>query len=205
MPAARESLLEAAQTALAGRPWPAVRMVDVAAAAGVSRQTLYNEFGGKDGLARALVRREAAWFLDGAERALGPPGEDSARLLALADWTVRTARARPLLRALLIGGRDEDLPLPRPEPGAVPRPRREHRLPGPGELLAALRDRAAAALGGDEAVAHRCELAVRLALSYVLAPREEGAGAELRELLALGAPHRGVSATNRTAGGRSPR
>ncbi|MGQ5228634.1 helix-turn-helix domain-containing protein, partial [Streptomyces sp. yara] len=42
----------------ARRPWSAVRMVDVAAAAGVSRQTLYNEFGSKDGLARALVRRE---------------------------------------------------------------------------------------------------------------------------------------------------
>src|SRR5690606_13349312 len=58
MPAARESLLDAAYAALARRPWSAVRMVDVAAAAGVSRQTLYNEFGSKDGLARALVRRE---------------------------------------------------------------------------------------------------------------------------------------------------
>ncbi|MGW4277962.1 TetR/AcrR family transcriptional regulator, partial [Streptomyces seoulensis] len=57
MPAARESLLDAAYVALARLPWPAVRMVDVAAAAGVSRQTLYNEFGGKDGLARALVSR----------------------------------------------------------------------------------------------------------------------------------------------------
>src|SRR5690348_12655549 len=38
MPAARESLLDAAYTALARRPWSAVRMVDVAAVAGVSRQ-----------------------------------------------------------------------------------------------------------------------------------------------------------------------
>ncbi|MGO4752750.1 TetR family transcriptional regulator, partial [Streptomyces sp. 2MCAF27] len=45
MPAARESLLDAAFTALADRPWAVVRMVDVAVAAGVSRQTLYNEFG----------------------------------------------------------------------------------------------------------------------------------------------------------------
>src|SRR4051812_47333613 len=58
MPAARESLLDAAYTALARRAWSAVRMVDVAAVAGVSRQTLYNEFGSKEGLARALVRRE---------------------------------------------------------------------------------------------------------------------------------------------------
>lgn len=59
MPAGRESLLQAAEAALSARPWPAVRMVEVAAAAGVSRQTLYNEFGGKEGLGRALVRRAA--------------------------------------------------------------------------------------------------------------------------------------------------
>lgn len=41
-------LLDAAYTALARRPWSAVRMVDVAASAGVSRQTLYNEFGSKE-------------------------------------------------------------------------------------------------------------------------------------------------------------
>ncbi|WP_344010319.1 TetR/AcrR family transcriptional regulator [Streptomyces thermospinosisporus] len=70
MPAARESLLDAAYTALARRPWPAVRMVDVAASAGVSRQTLYNEFGSKEGLARALVRREADAYLAGVDRAL---------------------------------------------------------------------------------------------------------------------------------------
>ena len=58
MPAARESLLDAAYTALVRRPWSAVRMVDVAAAAGVSRQTLYNEFGSKDGLVQALLARE---------------------------------------------------------------------------------------------------------------------------------------------------
>ncbi|MEH6379323.1 helix-turn-helix domain-containing protein, partial [Streptomyces sp. KLMMK] len=70
MPAARELLLDAAFAALRTRPWNGVRMVDVAAAAGVSRQTLYNEFGSKDGLARALVRREAETFLAGVERAL---------------------------------------------------------------------------------------------------------------------------------------
>ncbi|KIF03224.1 TetR family transcriptional regulator, partial [Streptomyces sp. RSD-27] len=63
MSAARESLLEAAEAALSARPWPAVRMVEVATSAGFSRQTLYNEFGGKDGLGRALVRRAADRYL----------------------------------------------------------------------------------------------------------------------------------------------
>ncbi|MGW7369491.1 TetR family transcriptional regulator, partial [Streptomyces sp. NPDC054841] len=47
MPTAREALLNAALTALSGLPWSGIRMVDVASAAGVSRQTLYNEFGSK--------------------------------------------------------------------------------------------------------------------------------------------------------------
>lgn len=46
MPAARESPLNAALTALGELPWSGVRMVDVAAAA-ASRQTLHNEFGSK--------------------------------------------------------------------------------------------------------------------------------------------------------------
>ncbi|MCS0634374.1 TetR/AcrR family transcriptional regulator [Streptomyces sp. LP05-1] len=70
MPTAREALLDAALTALAVRPWPAVRMVEIAAAAGVSRQTLYNEFGSKEGLARALVVREADAWLHGVETVL---------------------------------------------------------------------------------------------------------------------------------------
>uniref|UniRef100_A0AAU2JUK3 TetR/AcrR family transcriptional regulator n=1 Tax=Streptomyces sp. NBC_00049 TaxID=2903617 RepID=A0AAU2JUK3_9ACTN len=180
MPAARESLLEAAGAALCARPWPAVRMVDVAAAAGVSRQTLYNEFGGKAGLGSALVRREADWYLDGVDRALSAPAHAAERLAAVAEWTVRAARAHPLVRALLTGGWHPGLP-------AAGR-----RAPGPGELARAVRDRAAAALTPGEGP-QRCELAVRLALSYVIAPGEEPGAAELLRLL---------SAPSRTAGVR---
>ncbi|MFF3624672.1 TetR/AcrR family transcriptional regulator [Streptomyces sp. NPDC002467] len=169
MPAARESLLEAAGAALAARPWPAVKMVDVAAAAGVSRQSLYNEFGDKGGLGRALVRLEADRYLDGVDRALAAPGGTADRLAAVAEWTLRAARAHPLVRALLTGFWDPDLPVP-------------GRGPGPGELTRAVRDRAAAALMPAED-ARRCELAVRLALSYVVAPGEEPGAAELLALL----------------------
>ncbi|MFD5660477.1 TetR/AcrR family transcriptional regulator, partial [Streptomyces hirsutus] len=86
MPAARESLLDAAYAALACRPWSAVRMVDVAAAAGVSRQTLYNEFGSKEGLARALVRREADGYLAGVDRALTVHDDPRDRLAAAGAW-----------------------------------------------------------------------------------------------------------------------
>ncbi|MGW6862254.1 TetR/AcrR family transcriptional regulator [Streptomyces xanthophaeus] len=189
MPEARESLLEAAAAALTARPWPAVRMVEVAAAAGVSRQTLYNEFGGKAGLGRALVRREADRYLDGVDRALGSPATTAERLLAVAEWTVRAARAQPLVRALLTGAWNTALPAPGPSarPGGGPQ--------GPGQLACEVRDRAAAALTPGEGP-QRCELAVRLALSYVIAPPEGPTGPALAELL------RPFSARSRTAGAR---
>ncbi|MFF3320619.1 TetR/AcrR family transcriptional regulator [Streptomyces sp. NPDC002889] len=185
MPAARESLLNAALVALGDLPWSAVRMVDVASAAGVSRQTLYNEFGSKDGLARALVRREADRYLHGVERVLAQRTEAGDRLVALAQWTVAEAGERPLLRALLTGCWGERMPAPRPvRQGAVlcglPAQRRaDARLPAPADLVATVRDRSVTALGagcqdGRAELAQRCELAVRLALSYVVAPVGEG-------------------------------
>ncbi|MCX4764865.1 TetR/AcrR family transcriptional regulator [Streptomyces sp. NBC_01275] len=182
MPAARESLLDAAYKALAVRPWSAVRMVDVAAAAGVSRQTLYNEFGSKEGLARALVRREADGYLAGAERALGGHGDLRERLTAAAEWTTSAARENTLVRAMLTGCWSERLPSPTlsavPSSSAVPAQRRaDGPLPSPGDLVGAVRDRAVAMLSGPGAaradvaeLARTCELAVRLALSCVAAP-----------------------------------
>ncbi|MFD5782825.1 TetR/AcrR family transcriptional regulator [Streptomyces sp. NPDC126933] len=152
MPTAREALLDAALSALTDLPWSAVRMVDVASAAGVSRQTLYNEFGSKDGLARALVRREADVYLHGVERLLAEWADPADRLVAVAERTVREARARPLLRALLTGCWGEWLPAPRPvrasaAPSGVPAQRRADAGPlAAAELVALVRDRSAAAL-----------------------------------------------------------
>ncbi|RPF36116.1 TetR family transcriptional regulator [Streptomyces sp. TLI_185] len=191
MPAARESLLDAAYTALARRPWSAVRMVDVASAAGVSRQTLYNEFGSKEGLARALVRREADGYLAGVERALATHSDARDRLTATAEWTASTARENALVRAMLTGCWSERLPSPTlsavPSSSAVPAQRRaDGPLPSPGDFVAIVRDRAVAVLSKPGAVksdtadlARSCELVVRLALSCVAAPPGEGGVAEL--------------------------
>ncbi|MDQ1026253.1 AcrR family transcriptional regulator [Streptomyces umbrinus] len=186
MPAARESLLDAASTALGRRPWSAVRMVDVAAAAGVSRQTLYNEFGSKEGLARALVRREADAYLAGVERALVSRAEPRERLAAAAEWTVSAARGNALVRAMLTGCWAERLPSPTlsavPSSSAVPAQRRaDGPLPSPGDFVGLVRDRAVASLtvpgvSKSEAaeLARACELVVRLGVSCVLAPAGEG-------------------------------
>ncbi|MFE7760223.1 TetR/AcrR family transcriptional regulator [Streptomyces sp. NPDC057438] len=191
MPAARESLLDAAYTALMRRPWSAVRMVDVAAVAGVSRQTLYNEFGSKDGLARALVRREADGYLAGVDRALATPADTRDRLAATAEWTVRASRNNVLVRAMLTGCWSERLPSPPlsavPSSSLVPAQRRaDGPLPAPADFVSLVRERAVAALSGPGAprpdpgeLARSCELAVRLALSCVAAPPTEGGVTDL--------------------------
>lgn len=191
MPAARESLLDAAYTALARRPWSTVRMVDVAAAAGVSRQTLYNEFGSKEGLARALVRREADGYLAGIERALATHSDARDRLTATAEWTAGLARDNALVRAMLTGCWSERLPSPTlsavPSSSAVPAQRRaDGPLPSPGDFVGMVRDRAVAVLTGPGVnksetadLTRSCELVVRLALSCVAAPPGEGGVADL--------------------------
>ncbi|WP_280880789.1 TetR/AcrR family transcriptional regulator [Streptomyces pseudovenezuelae] len=191
MPAARESLLDAAYTALARRPWSTVRMVDVAAAAGVSRQTLYNEFGSKEGLARALVRREADGYLAGVERALATHADARDRLTATAEWTVSMARENALVRAMLTGCWSERLPSPTlsavPSSSAVPAQRRaDGPLPSPGDFVAIVRDRAVVQLAvpgtpkSETAdLTRSCELVTRLALSCVSAPPGEGGVADL--------------------------
>ncbi|EMF02585.1 TetR family transcriptional regulator [Streptomyces mobaraensis NBRC 13819 = DSM 40847] len=189
MPAARELLLDAAYTALGIRPWHGVRMVDVAAAAGVSRQTLYNEFGSKDGLARALVRREAESFLAGVERSLADAVEredaDAGDCCAAAAvWTLRTARANPLVRAALTGCRGERLPAQAapavPAPRTPPPPMTARSAPTPAALVERITGSAAGAAGeatartgrppDPDALRRACEAAVRMTLSYVVAP-----------------------------------
>lgn len=156
-------------------------MIDVAAVAGVSRQTLYNEFGSKDGLARALVRREADAYLAGVDRALKEAGIE-----AVAEWTVTAAGSSALVRAVLTGCWGERLPAPAlagvPSSSTVPAQRRaDGPLPGPGDLVKLVRERAAAALRSTgrprveaDQLARDCELAVRLALSCLLAPPGDG-------------------------------
>lgn len=166
-------------------------MVDVAAAAGVSRQTLYNEFGSKEGLARALVRREADGYLAGVERALATHSDARERLTATAEWTASAAGENALVRAMLTGCWSERLPSPTlsavPSSSAVPAQRRaDGPLPSPGDFVAIVRDRAVAVLAGpggqrtDTAeLARSCELVVRLALSCVAAPPPDGGVGEL--------------------------
>ncbi|MBK3542273.1 MULTISPECIES: TetR/AcrR family transcriptional regulator [unclassified Streptomyces] len=208
MPTARQALLDAALRALAGRPWRAVRMVDVATLAGVSRQTLYNEFGTKGGLAGALLRGAADGYLAGVDRALTAPAPD--RPAAVALWTLRAARQDVLVRALLTGHWAEGLPRPDRRPGSRGRTGGKP-PPEPGELLALVRDRMAAASPG--VTVGRCETVLRLALSCVIVPVPDDDVMDSRALRLVREATRpivleraaGISGPSRTAGGRSHR
>jgi AcrR family transcriptional regulator len=98
----RAALLDAAAGAALAGDWARTRMADVARAAGVSRQTLYYEFGSKDGLAEALALREAERYMQGAEAAReGHEGSPAEAIGASTAWTLTAAAANPLLKAVL--------------------------------------------------------------------------------------------------------
>ncbi|HTW19291.1 MAG TPA: TetR family transcriptional regulator [Mycobacteriales bacterium] len=108
----RDALLDAAYDVVVAGGWQTARMVDVAAAAGVSRQTLYNEFGSKDALAQALAMREAQRFIDGTNRFLEDvnPTRPGDAVAAATEWTIREASDNPLLKAVLTDDTSELLP-----------------------------------------------------------------------------------------------
>ncbi|MCW2491564.1 MAG: Transcriptional regulator, TetR family [Frankiales bacterium] len=104
----RDSLQDAAGEALARDSWTATRIADLAAAVGVSRQTVYNEFGSKDELGRALLLRESIRFLNEVEAALDEhPGDAVAGLTAALEVFLRLSAEQPLLRAIIVSGGDD--------------------------------------------------------------------------------------------------
>src|SRR4051795_12011665 len=104
MPTTRDALLDAAYDAAVSGDWARTRMADVARSAGVSRQTLYNEFGSKDALAQAMAMREVEQFITGTEAALDEanPDDPIQAVRAAALYTLQTAADNPLLKAALI-------------------------------------------------------------------------------------------------------
>jgi AcrR family transcriptional regulator len=99
----RDALLDAAYDAAVSGDWARTRMADVARVAGVSRQTLYNEFGSKDALAQAMAMREIQHFIEGTERALDEthPDDPIQAVGAAALYTLQRAADNPLLKAAL--------------------------------------------------------------------------------------------------------
>ncbi len=66
----RDSVLDAMRDLLLTRDWSAITLSDVARAAGISRQTIYNEFGSRQGLAQGYALRLADRLVDTVKAAL---------------------------------------------------------------------------------------------------------------------------------------
>jgi AcrR family transcriptional regulator len=98
----RETLFGAARDELEQRSWSEITMSDIAGAAGVSRQTLYKEFGSRDEFAQAFVIHEGERFLDEVDTAVRRHLDDPrAAIGAALETFLRTAGEDPLVRILL--------------------------------------------------------------------------------------------------------
>lgn len=106
----RTTVLDALRDLLDNRDWSGVTMADVAAISGVSRQTVYNEFGSRNGLATAYAMRLVDEFVSLVGVAIE---QNTDRIVdALRDGFAAffaTAAEDPLIRSLLSGEAKPDL------------------------------------------------------------------------------------------------
>jgi AcrR family transcriptional regulator len=165
----REALLDAAADLLPEGGHAALRMADVAARAGVSRQTVYNEFGNKAALTQAVALRTASEFLDGIRQRFETADGLLAGIHHAVVYTIEHARENRLVAAALGTEAGEDLlPL----------------LTTKGEpILTAAADLAAEQYRAfepglsAEAAALLAETVVRLSLSHLVLPTHSAAEA----------------------------
>jgi AcrR family transcriptional regulator len=98
----RQTVFDAARDQLGRQPWSEITMADIATGAGVSRQTLYNEFGNRNEFGFAFVIHEAERFMDGVEKAVREHfDEPRAAVLAALEYFLGAAGEDPLIKILL--------------------------------------------------------------------------------------------------------
>lgn len=98
----RETLFGAARDQLESKAWSEITMSNIAEFAGVSRQTLYKEFGSRAEFAQAFVIHEGERFLDGVDAAVREHLDDPrAAVGAALEKFLRSAGDDPLVRILL--------------------------------------------------------------------------------------------------------
>ena len=109
----RDRVLDAVGELAEASPWPDVTMAEVAVAAGVSRQTLYNSFGSRQELAQAYVMREAENFVAAvADTVRSHPDDPRAALRGALEIFLGAAETHPLIRAVASAESGEEfLPL----------------------------------------------------------------------------------------------
>jgi AcrR family transcriptional regulator len=105
----RDRLLAAAARFTAEHGWGELTMAKLADLVGVSRQTVYNELGGKPQLAEAMVMRELELFLGLVDSSFRDNPDDLVRAIEAAAYQVlELARTDPLLHAVLSSSQGAD-------------------------------------------------------------------------------------------------
>lgn len=106
----RDSVLDAMRELLTSRDWSSITLAAVAEAAGVSRQTIYNEFGSRQGLAQGYAIRLADRLVDAVDGAIyGNVGDVHAAFLEGFRTFFSESAADPLVISLLTGVAKPDL------------------------------------------------------------------------------------------------
>jgi AcrR family transcriptional regulator len=108
----RDRLLDAAQEAIERSGWSSITMARLADAAGVSRQTVYNEFGTKHGLAQQLVLRELDRFLTVVRDRMAAESEIVAGIRSACEGVLLMGEQNLIVRTVigsLPGEHDTDL------------------------------------------------------------------------------------------------
>ncbi|MFV0495901.1 TetR family transcriptional regulator [Mycobacterium sp.] len=106
----RDSVLDAMRELLQTRDWSAITLTDVARAAGVSRQTIYNEFGSRQGLAQGYALRLADRLVDLVKNALDTNiGKVYQSFVQGFSAFFAESAADPLVISLLTGAAKPDL------------------------------------------------------------------------------------------------
>jgi AcrR family transcriptional regulator len=77
----RGTVMGAVNDLVRSRGWSATTMADVATAAGVSRQTLYNEFGSRSALVEVYIAREIETLVERVSAAVRADAHDAHRAL----------------------------------------------------------------------------------------------------------------------------
>lgn len=107
-----QGALDIAADEVATHGWHGLQVQTVAIRLGVSRQTIYNTFTNRRGLAQALVLQLTDHFLNGVDQALAGSDDVFEQWRAAVLYTLDTAATNPLLKSILTAdGRDELLPL----------------------------------------------------------------------------------------------
>lgn len=159
----RDTVIAAVDDLVRARGWSATTMSDVAAAAGVSRQTLYNEFGSRQALVEAYIAREIENLIAEVTKEVLANAEDAHRALRIAfALFLKLASDEPVVQLITSDAAGGEL---------------HQLLTGIGralasERIAALIPQVWPQVGADDARL-LAESLVRLAISHALLPSQD--------------------------------